>query len=179
VRLQPNRDYISNDDVQTPLDLAGRLIDYFQPSGCVLEPCCGEGNLLHYFPVNAEWCEIKRGRDFFAWKEPVDWIITNPPWSQIRPFLNHAMKVAENIVFLMTINHVWTRARLRDIRGAGFGIKEIVLVEMPATFPQSGFQLGAIYLARGWAGPVTLADLEPEPVCLTRAVRVRAAGGER
>ena len=37
------------------------------------------------------------------------------------------MGLSENVVFLLTINHVWTKARLRDIRAAGFGLREIVL----------------------------------------------------
>jgi hypothetical protein len=42
---------------------------------------------------------------------------------------------------------------------AGFGIKEIALVEMPKEFPQSGFQLGAIHLKRKWKDQITLTDL--------------------
>ena len=42
----------------------------------------------------------------------MDWIITNPPWSQIRRFLQHALSLADHVVFLFTINHLWTRARL-------------------------------------------------------------------
>jgi len=159
MRLQPNRNYVSNDVVQTPLDLARRLVQHFNPVGRVLEPCCGEGHILRYLPHDAQWCEISQGRDFMQWQEPVDWIITNPPWSQIRPFLNHSMRVAEHIVFLMTINHVWTRARIRDIQNHGFGLREICLVEMPHEFPQSGFQLGAIHIQRHWKGLVTLTDL--------------------
>lgn len=45
-----------------------------------------------------------------------------------------------------------------DIKAAGFGLKEIVLVDTPKTFPPSGFQLGAVHLSRGWTGPVTLTD---------------------
>jgi hypothetical protein len=50
-------------------------------------------------PARVDWCEIKRGRDFFAWTEPVDWIVTNPPWSQFRAFLQHAMTLAEKVVW--------------------------------------------------------------------------------
>lgn len=158
MKCQPNRDYISDDVVQTPLDLAHRIVQHFQPTGRILEPCRGQGNFLRYLP-GASWCEITEGRDFFAWKNPVDWIITNPPWSQIRPFLQHSMSLAENIVFLMTVNHVWTKARVRDIKSNGFGIKEICLVEMPESFPQSGFQLGAIHVAKGWVGGICLSDI--------------------
>ncbi|MDD5262990.1 MAG: hypothetical protein PHD76_14195 [Methylacidiphilales bacterium] len=158
MRLQPNRNYTSDDVVQTPLEMAGRLVHHFKPSGRILEPCCGDGHFLQFMPA-AEWCEISRGRDFLACNNQFDWIITNPPWSQIRPFLNHAMELADHVVFLMTVNHVWTKARIRDIQSHGFGLKEICLVEMPETFPQSGFQLGAIHIARGWNGAITLTDL--------------------
>lgn len=158
MKLQPHRNYVSNDDVQTPRNLAGRIVRHFRPRGRILEPCCGRGNFLKFLP-RAFWCEIKKGRDFFEWNQRVDWIITNPPWSQIRPFLQHALRVSENIVFLMTVNHVWTKARIRDVYEGGFGIREICLVEMPEAFPQSGFQLGAIHLARGWRGPIRFADI--------------------
>jgi hypothetical protein len=159
MRFQPNRDYASNDVVQTPVDLAKRLVAHFRPQGRVLEPCKGDGNIFRFLPKDADWCEITAGRDFFAWHERVDWILTNPPWSQIRPFLAHAMSVADNVVFLLTVNHIWTKARIRDIQSASFGLKEIALVEMPPSFPQSGFQLGAVHIARGWAGPITLSDI--------------------
>ncbi len=164
MHLQPNRDYDSNDDVQTPPELARRLVAHFAPKGRVLEPCKGDGNFLRFLPKGTEWCEIKAGRDFFAWDKPVDWIVTNPPWSQIRRFLQHAMSVSEHVVFLFTINHVWTRARIRDIRAAGFGLRQIVLVDMPREFPQGGFQLGAVHIARGWRGPIGLVDFTaPSP----------------
>jgi hypothetical protein len=200
MHLQPNRNYVSNDDVQTPPALARRLVEHFRPHGRILEPCAGDGNFLralrarasrvpapitnNLYPITARasrasapitnnshpitarvarvpsvhWCEIKRGRDFFAWREPVDWIVTNPPWSEIRAFLQHAMSLADEIVMLFTVNHLWTRARMRDIASAGFGVREIVLLDMPRSFPPSGFQLGAVHLSRGWAGAVTLAD---------------------
>ncbi len=158
MKSQPNRDYSSNDDVQTPLDLAERIVRHFNPKGKVLEPCSGQGNFMRFLP-GARSCEIKRGEDFFEWQERVDWIITNPPWSHIRDFLQHSIKMADNIVFLMTVNHVWTKARIRDIYGSGFALKEICLVEMPESFPQSGFQLGAIHIARGHHGPIQFSDI--------------------
>ena len=162
MKSQPNRDYVSNDVVQTPLGLAQRIVEHFKPVGRILEPCKGEGNFLRFMP-GAEWCEISEGRDFLQWSGKVDWIVTNPPWSVIRPFLQHAMSVADDIVFLITVNHVWTKARIRDIQQAGFGIKEICLVEMPKEFPSSGFQLGAIHISRNWVGPITLSDISVKP----------------
>jgi len=162
MKFQPNRNYDSNDVVQTPLNLAKRIVEHFKPTGKILEPCKGEGNFLQFMP-GAQWCEISEGKNFFDWSAKVDWIVTNPPWSQIRPFLQHAMSVADNIVFLITVNHMWTKARIRDVQQRGFGIKEICLVEMPTSFPQSGFQLGAIQVSRNWIGPIALSDISVQP----------------
>ena len=157
MRYQPGRIYVSNDDIQTPPELAARIVAYFRPEGRILEPCAGAGHFLACLP-RVDWCEIKRDRDFFDYRERVDWIITNPPWSQIRAFMAHAFSLADQVVFLMTVNHAWTRARLRIARERGFGLRAILLVDTPASFPQSGFQLGAIHYQRGWTGAITLAD---------------------
>lgn len=71
MRLQPNRDYVSNDDIQTPIELAGLIVKHFNPSGSILEPCAGDGHFLQHLP-GAEWCEIKRGRDFLSYEGRVD-----------------------------------------------------------------------------------------------------------
>ncbi len=172
MHLQPNRDYDSNDEVQTPIELAEALVKHFQPSGRVLEPCRGDGNFYRFLPSGTEWCEINEGRDFLQWTGHVDWIVTNPPWSKIRSFLWHAMNHADNVVFLLTINHIWTKARIRDIAEAGFGIREICLVDMPPSFPQSGFQLGAVHVQRGWKGEIKLGDLTTQ----SRPQRARKNG---
>lgn len=160
MKYQSNRNYNSNDDVMTPVLLCDKIINHFKPTGKFLEPCAGSGNFLstkyleNYCIV--DYCEIKKGRDFFDYKEKVNWIITNPPWSQIRKFLQHGMKIANNIVFLMTINHLWTKARLRDIKENKFGIKEILMIDTPKEFPQMGFQVGAIHLQKNYKGDIKL-----------------------
>jgi len=177
MKCQPTAAYVSNDDVQTPQPLADAIVAHFKPSGVFLEPCKGEGafiTALYRWQAKAtpmgkcspvqrtEWCEIKENRNFLNPHFHVmkaNYIITNPPWSLIRPFLQRSMQIADNVVFLLTINHLWTKARVRDIREAGFGMKEILLCDMPKEFPQSGFQLGAVHLQRGWKGDIKLSSL--------------------
>ncbi len=160
MKYQANRNYTSNDVIMTPLELAELIVKHFQPQGKILEPCKGTGNFLQFLP-NADWCEITEGRDFFNYKTPVDWIITNPPWSKVKDFLIHSMEVADNIIFLITINHLWTKARLRAIKQMQFGIKEILLLDTPKSFPQMGFQLGAIYLKKDYKGKIKLINQPP------------------
>jgi len=148
-RLMPTG---GNDIVQTPLEVCEMIVNHFEPTGKILEPCKGQGNFLKF--MKADWCEITEGRDFFEYNKKVDWIITNPPFSQMRRFIQHSMDVSDNIVFLTSINHLWLKARLRDIFEAGFGIKEIMLMDTPSTFPPSGFQIGCFYLKRGYKGNI-------------------------
>ncbi len=63
----------------------------------------------------------------------------------MQAFLRHSTELANHVVFLMTINHVWTKARLRDLKDMNFGIREIYLLPTSKEFPQLGFQLGEIH----------------------------------
>lgn len=98
---------LARDVVYTPDWCAKDMVEYFKPAGRILEPCKGAGVFLKYLPPTALWCEISEGRDFFAWRDPVDWIITNPPWSRTREFLRYALTVADNIVFLVPARNIF------------------------------------------------------------------------
>ena len=117
------------------------------------------------------WCEIDRGRDFFAWTTPVSWIISNPPWSQFRAALDHALPLADHVVFLVTVNHWWTRARVRSVRDAGFGYRDLLLIETPATFKATGFAIGAMHVERGYRGHLAIRDLAPSTAGSGRVVK--------
>lgn len=159
--LSPRPNQPSHDLVFTPASLALEIISHFKPTGSVLDPCRGQGAFFNQFPSDcvSYWCEIEQGVDFFQFDKKVDWIVTNPPWSKIRSFLKHSYALTDNIVFLITINHLMTKARLREMREAGFGIKEFYLVETPKDkWPQSGFQLAAIYLKKDYTGPIVMID---------------------
>lgn len=158
-RLSPGKNQPHQDVVYTPTYLAADIVSHFQPSGTILDPSRGNGAFYDVYPYTCTkfYCEISEGSDFFDFNSRVDWIITNPPWSKMREFIKHGMAVADNIVYLCTINHFTTRARLRDLRENGFGLKEFYGVNNPpAPWPQSGFQLVAAHLQKGWVGPVTL-----------------------
>ena len=71
----------------------------------------------------------------------------------MQQFLEHGMKISQNIVYLTTINHYTTKKRIRDMREYGFGIKEIYCVDTPKKpWPQLGFQLAAVHTQFGYKG---------------------------
>jgi len=155
MQLNPNKNTPDKDVVYTPRDVALEIINHFKPTGKILDPCKGGGAFSDQIPL-CVWCEIQEGKDFMDWIAPVDWIISNPPWSKMREFLAHGMEVADNIVYLTSINHYTTKRRIRDMRDAGFGIKEFYCIPTPKTFPQSGFQLAAVHTQRGYTDGVTM-----------------------
>jgi hypothetical protein len=82
------------DVVYTPGEIAEDIVDFFNPTGDCLDPCMGGGAFYDLLPEPRHWCEIAQGIDFFDWKTPVDWIISNPPYSIFDEFLTHSLTVA-------------------------------------------------------------------------------------
>ena len=150
-----------NDIVMTPVDYAVRVIKHFNPQGSKLDPCRGDGAFYNNM-TECDWCEIREGRDFYECDGHYDWIMTNPPWSIFRDFNKKAMEVADNVAFLSSINAYWMKARLRDMREHGFGIKEILIFEKhpPKPFPQTGLQLGVTHIQKGWEGDIKFSMLK-------------------
>ncbi|MFD0859256.1 helix-turn-helix transcriptional regulator [Roseovarius aquimarinus] len=155
-RLVPKPNHAEADLVFTPRNLAVHIVKAFadEIGGAVLEPARGDRAFYDALPahVTKHWCEISEGRDFFDFTTPVDWIITNPPWSRFRDFLEHSLRVADNVLFLAPVNHFGTKRRVSLVRDAGFGLKRTLFVPSPTAWPSSGFQLAAVHLQRGWSG---------------------------
>ncbi len=149
----------------TPPRLARALVAILQPSGVILEPCAGTGAFVRALRPHGDvrWCEIDRGRDFFDWTEPVDDIVSNPPWSSFARVLAHALQIARHRVALVaTVNHFWTRHRRALVRKAGFGMERIVEFDAPREWgAPTGFQLGMIVLTKGYTGPCAMELLKP------------------
>ena len=146
------------DIVMTPEWLAQDIIKHFNPSGKILDPSRGLGAFYNNFNTdNKDWCEIAEGKNFFDYKETVNWIITNPPWSKMQQFLSYGMKISTNIVYLTTINHYTTKKRIRDMRQNNFAIKEIYCVPTPEKpWPQLGFQLAAVHTQKDYDGKILM-----------------------
>lgn len=158
---QPLAPQGGNDKVYTPPLLARQICRHFRISGKVHEPCYGRGAFYNEIaalvgPENTSYSELDLGIDFLTrpFVREFDWIVTNPPWSQLRPFLAKSMGLADNIVFLCLVNAFFMEARLRDMRERGFGFKEILFVDTPEKpWPQTGFALGAVHIQRGYVSP--------------------------
>jgi hypothetical protein len=153
--LAPPKNSPDKDIWMTPPDLAQKIVQYFGPSGDMIEPCMGDGSF--YFPMKeyssdgeVDWCELSKGRNFLEKDfcgQKYDWLITNYPFSKYADFLEKSMQVAENIVTYGTVCHILSlKKRLRLIKEAGFFIREILYTDTPKEWNTGGFACGAIYL---------------------------------
>jgi hypothetical protein len=143
---------VEKDVVYTPDAMARDIVEYFKPSGRILEPCKGDGAFLRYLPA-AEWCEIEEGRDFFMRHKRVDWIIGNPPYSIFNNWLRHSFTLANNIVYLIPLNKIFNdNGMLKDIYRYG-GVKQVYVIGRgeKANFPM-GYAVGAVHFQRDYRG---------------------------
>lgn len=139
-------------DIQyTPPHLAKSLIDITTIQGStILDPCSGTGAFLYNFPADMEWfsCEINRGHDFFKFDKEVDWIISNPPFSQLSKWLEHTALIAQVGFAYIMPTYSLTPNRLRMIESFGFYCEKAVIIENPKEW-QIGFTM-AYYVFKKW-----------------------------
>ena len=141
-----------SDVAMTPPYVARRVVNHFKPQGRMLDPCRGEGAFWNAMP-GAEWCEIREGRDFMEWTAPVDWIVTNPPFSTFMGFIKHAFDVAENVVFVIPAAKVWGSMPYHEMIEAYGGIREIMILGRGRAIGLPlGFAVGAFHFKRGYKG---------------------------
>lgn len=150
------------DIVFTPEDVARDVIKHFAPSGRCLDPCKGDGAFFKHLPAGSDFCELKDDKDFFNWTEPVDWIVSNPPYSIFSAWLDHSFTVAENIVYLIPINKPFNSFSMMKRLAEYGGIREIYAIGPGSKlkFP-IGFAIGAIHFQRGYRGGMLLSFRNP------------------
>ena len=70
----PPKNAPEKDIVMTPVYLAKNIIEHFEPTGLILDPCRGEGAFYdNYNTDNKDWCELGEGNDFLEYNKKVDW----------------------------------------------------------------------------------------------------------
>ena len=143
-----------SDDHQTPLPLARLVIDHFNPTGAILEPFRGRGAFYRALPPGTRWCEVTEGRDFFDWPYQVDWIVTNPPYSNLTEVMAHCFEVASHTVLLVPMSKVYSSAPRMELVRTMAGIQEQLYLGPGRRIGfDLGFPFAAIKFTRGWRGP--------------------------
>lgn len=146
-----------NDVVFTPDWLAEIICSMFPIKGLVLEPCKGEGAFMKYLPPDTMWCEITDGKNFYDFKPfpngvRIDWIVTNPPYSDFDRFLDHSFELADNVVLLVPIAKIMkSMGTLKKVFAYGGIVSCQFLGGGQAGFP-FGFPVGIYHFKKDYKG---------------------------
>ncbi len=99
-----------NDSYQTPPYCVEKLLPYidFRGEPSFIEPCKGDGNIYYMIaPLcsTSAYYEMAKGRDYLTTRcSPVDIIITNPPFSLWREFLEKSLTEADLVIYMLRLN---------------------------------------------------------------------------
>ena len=160
---QPNRTgrATASDTVHTNDNTAQWIVDYFKPSGKILDPSSGDGAFFDKFRNKERFkCEIKEGNDFFHWDKKVDWIITNPPYSIYDDFLKHAFEIADNVVFFVPIAKAFKSNKIQRLVKMYGGLKELIYMGGGSKHGFAfGFPVGCLHYKRNHHGNCIITDI--------------------
>ena len=123
------------DYYRTPPEVTAALLGFLEehgmlhPSDCIWEPACGTGEMAVVMLKRGYTvaCSDLYQTDFLCGEEPtdfleagmpegVDWIITNPPFSQAEKFIRRALEHRKPCAFLLKSQFWHARGRLALFR---------------------------------------------------------------
>jgi len=126
-----------NDEWRTPPHLVGQCVDQIRgyiEGKKLLDPCSGQGVWLQYLfdhSPNVESNEILLGSDFYQNHEDYDWIIGNPPFSDLTKWLEHSALLAKEGIAYILPAYALNFKRIRMMEGFGFNLSQIHVFENP------------------------------------------------
>jgi hypothetical protein len=142
-----------SDVVYTPREVTKQIIKFLKPSGLCLDPCKGDGAFYDYLPCPKDWCELQEGRNFFDYRNHVDWIITNPPYSNYKEFSNHAFSIANNVSFLIPLNKVFSDGAMQVLHRHNMGIVSCLVYGSGSKIGFDwGFPVANYHFQKGYTG---------------------------
>jgi hypothetical protein len=129
----------ANDKFYTPSTLVSVHLDKFKDKiadgSVILEPFYGEGayykEMEKRFPnCSLDFTEIDLGKDFFSYKTPVDYIISNPPYSIIDKVLEHSVSLRPKIIsYLIGFSNI-TAKRVEYMNKNGYFITDFHITKV-------------------------------------------------
>jgi hypothetical protein len=92
-----------NDEIYTPKYAINPLLKYLDKKWLIWECCYGQGDLKKHFESEGFKVYGNKDNDFFKTNFNCDIIITNPPYSNKRKFIERAIKLNKKFAFLVPI----------------------------------------------------------------------------
>lgn len=135
-----------NDVFYTPRELVDThllfLYEYInEPNGVILDPFYGDGayhNAFNdHFHNPTKYAEIEMDLDFFDFKEKVDYIVSNPPYSILEKVLQHSISLEPKIIsYLIGINNL-TSKRIEYMNKNGYYLDKVKMIKVKEWYGMS------------------------------------------
>jgi tRNA1(Val) A37 N6-methylase TrmN6 len=130
----------ANDVFITPVELCKKHIDMIdcEINDLWFDPFKNSGNYYNNFPTqNKDYTEILEDKDFFEYKERVDVICSNPPYSMIDRVLEHSVNLNPRVMsYLIGINNL-TAKRIEYMNEKGYGLTKLHMCKVFKWFGMS------------------------------------------
>ena len=93
----------------------------------------------------------------------MDWIITNPPYSIYDQFLEHAFKIADNVVFFVPIAKAFKSNKVQEMVANYGGLKELIYMGGGSKHGFAfGFPVGCLHYQKGFVGDCKITNEMPK-----------------
>src|SRR3990167_1104796 len=126
----------ANDEFMTPPELAVRLVKRLpiKEGQLIIEPCPASGAF-----IKANSLILPLEGNFYDFDIRPDWIVTNPPYSDLDNWLKHCFEIADvGVALLLGLINITPR-RLEMANKAGFGLTQVHLCKVFHWFGISAF----------------------------------------
>lgn len=125
-----------NDFYPTPVYSVKPLVDLIDWSrvNSFLEPCKGDGAIYDLVDCKIkQWAEINEGVDYLqrVFSE-ADLIITNPPFTLAKEFLEKSLTESDCVCYLLRLNYLGSSKRKPFWKQVGTPNKLLVLIKRPS-----------------------------------------------
>jgi len=134
----------SNDELYTPISLSKKLIDHIglKENDSCLDPFYGTGSFFNNFNSNEEndFCEINLGSDFFRYTKKHDWVISNPPFSQLTKVFQHTLMISKIGFAYILPSYSLSCNRIKMASDNGFYLSKLIHFKNPKEW-MLGFQM--------------------------------------
>ncbi len=134
----------SNDELYTPISLSKKLIENIpiKENHSCFDPFYGTGSFFNNFNSNNEndFSEINLGRDFFRYTKKHDWVISNPPFSQLTKVFEHTLMISKIGFAYILPSYSLSCNRLKIASDSGFYLNKLIHFKNPKDW-MLGFQM--------------------------------------
>lgn len=107
------------------------IMEYTKEEDKWFDPFYGEGVYYNAFPTNIKkYTEIAMGKDFFDFKDEVDMIVSNPPYSMIDKVLEHSVSLKPRVIsYLIGMGNL-TAKRIEYMNKQGYGLAKLYITKV-------------------------------------------------